>query len=181
VSSDRGDRPSLVATASQTVGPFFHFGLTAEGQGHAVQPDPGAAPMQLVVRVTDGEQRPIDDAVIEIWISTGPGACAFARLPTGSDGACTFETVRPVAGAHGPDGRQAAHVNVCVLGRGLLRQLYTRVYFSGDAAIDADPVLGRVPLERQPTLLAHRDPARDDRWLFDLRLQGTDETVFFDV
>jgi protocatechuate 3,4-dioxygenase alpha subunit len=70
---------------------------------------------------------------------------------------------------------------MCIFGRGLLRQLHTRAYFDGDPALDQDAVLALVPEPRRRTLLARPDPQRADRWLFDVRLQGHDETVFFDV
>ena len=60
-----------------------------------------------------------------------PPFSGFGRLGTNDEGWCTFETVRP--GAHGTaDAREAAHIAVCVFARGLLRHLYTRIYFEGD-------------------------------------------------
>ena len=68
---------------------------------------------------------------------------------------------------------------MCVFARGLLRHLYTRIYFDGDPALDQDPLLSVVPEDRRRTLLARR-PA-DGTWEFVIRLQGDDETVFFDI
>ena len=112
------------------------------------------------------------DAMIELW---QPDA-GFGRLGTNNDGWCRFETVRPAASA---GATEAPHINVCVFARGLLRHLYTRIYFEGDAALDQDPLLSVVPEARRPTLLARR-PA-DRTWEFVVRLQGADETVFFDI
>ena len=64
---------------------------------------------------------------------------------------------------------------------GMLKPLYTRVYFAGDAANREDPILRLVPPERRETLLARPDPTRRGYWSFDVRLQGDQETVFFDV
>ena len=64
--------------------------------------------------------------------------------------------------------------------RGLLRHLYTRIYFAGDPALERDPLLGIVPETRRRTLLAH--PGADGTtWEFTVRLQGDGETVFFDL
>jgi protocatechuate 3,4-dioxygenase alpha subunit len=63
----------------------------------------------------------------------------------------------------------------------MLKQLYTRVYFSGDPANDADPILGLVSADRRPTLMAQEDQAERGHWFFEIRLQGQLETVFFDV
>lgn len=181
------DGTPLVATPSQTVGPFFHFALTPRGSRGALQPAAAAELIQLTVRVTDGDGQAVTDAIVEIWQAGAangePAAsvpCGFARLPTGEDGCCTFDTMRPGPVPGGPE-PAAAHINVCLFARGLLRHLHTRIYFAGDPALDGDPVLGLVPEDRRPTLLASPDPLCSDRWLFDLRLQGMDETVFFDV
>jgi protocatechuate 3,4-dioxygenase, alpha subunit len=173
--------PPLVATPSQTVGPFFHFALTPHGSRGALQPIAGPEPIQLVVRVTDGEDQAVTDAIVEIWQTTGDAICGFARLPTGEDGTCTFETVRPGSLPDGAGGQAAPHINVCLFARGLLRQLHTRIYFASDPSLAGDTVLALVPEDRRTTLLSRPDTGRDGRWLFHLRLQGADETVFFDV
>jgi protocatechuate 3,4-dioxygenase alpha subunit len=67
-----------------------------------------------------------------------------------------------------------------VFGRGMLRHLYTRIYFGGEAANDADPVLALVPPDRRATLIATREPGAAV-YRLDLVLQGDNETVFFDI
>jgi protocatechuate 3,4-dioxygenase alpha subunit len=82
-----------------------------------------------------------------------------------------------------PDGRtQAPHILLAVFGRGMLMHLYTRIYFDGEAANAADPALALVPTERRSTLIAKRQPGNGNAvYRFDIRLQGDNETVFFDV
>jgi protocatechuate 3,4-dioxygenase, alpha subunit len=184
----------LTHTASQTVGPFFAFALTADVRlGCLVTPATAGERMQLQVRVLDGDGAPITDAMVELYQADadgvysppadppGAGFSGFGRLGTSDGGACLFETVRPGRVSDGRGGLQASHVNVCVFARGLLRHLHTRLYFEGDPAIDRDPILGLVPIERRHTLLARRSADRPGTWTFDVRLQGTDETVFFDL
>ena len=175
------DAAALIATPSQTVGPFFHVGLRPHGTEGAVNPIAGPEPIEIVVRVTDAEGQAVTDAMVEIWQATGGTVWDFARLPTGEDGACTFETARPGALPDGAGGHAAPHINVCLFARGLLRQLHTRIYFGGDPLLAGDAVMAFVPVDRRTTLLARPDSERDGRWRFDLRLQGVDETVFFDV
>jgi protocatechuate 3,4-dioxygenase, alpha subunit len=177
-------RSGAVATPSQTVGPFFHFGLTADAAG-SIAPDGGAGErLQLRVRVLDGEGEPVPDAMIEIYQADAGGAYArppfsgFGRLPTGEDGTCLFDTIRPGAV---PVGVQAPHVNVCIFARGLLRHLYTRIYFAGDVGLESDPLMALVPEDRRQTLLATPAGGLRDAWEFTIRLQGEQETVFFDL
>ena len=162
-----------IATSSLTVGPFFHVGPMKTDQfGRVVAPTAAGEHIQLAVRVLDGDGVPVSDAMIELW---QPDA-GFGRLGTNNEGSCRFETVRPVP-AEGAV--EAPHINVCVFARGLLRHLYTRIYFEGDASLDRDPLLSLVPEDRRGTLLAR--PAAAGTWAFVVRLQGDGETVFFDV
>jgi protocatechuate 3,4-dioxygenase, alpha subunit len=80
-----------------------------------------------------------------------------------------------------PDGKpQAPHILLAVFGRGMLRHLYTRIYFSDEAGNASDPVLAIVPADRRATLTAVREAGKPV-YRLDLRLQGDNETVFFDV
>ena len=83
----------------------------------------------------------------------------------------------------GPNGKQQApHIVVCVYSRGMLRQVYTRLYFEGEAANDADAILKLVPADRRGTLIAHKESRKGQTvYRFDIRVQGKDETVFFDI
>ena len=186
-------------TPSQTVGPFFHYGLTPGHSGYdffrSLVPtrldDPTASGERIRVfgRVVDGEGAPVTDAMLEFWQADAAGRYAhpadargantpfrgFARMATDKDGRWVLETVKP--GAIG-DG-QAPHLTVVLFARGMQNHLYTRIYF--DDAADAngrDPVLMSVPVERRNTLLARRTA---DGYSFDIRIQGGEETVFFDV
>src|SRR5262245_33022381 len=135
---DRGPA-DLIATPSQTVGPFFHFGLADQTSlGCLVKPDTKGERIRLIVTIFDGDGCAVPDSLIEIWqadadgtyvrpsepadVSSPSGFCGFGRLATGADGSCTFETIRPgrVPAEHGV--LQASHINVCLFARGLLRQ-----------------------------------------------------------
>jgi protocatechuate 3,4-dioxygenase, alpha subunit len=83
----------------------------------------------------------------------------------------------------GTDPEQAPHVNVILFMRGMLSHVYTRIYFADEVEANAnDPVLASVEAARRRTLIAARatTPA-GTVYRFDLRMQGPDETVFFDV
>jgi protocatechuate 3,4-dioxygenase, alpha subunit len=176
-----------IATPSQTVGPFFQVGLAAtDALGSLVGADTPGERLQLRLRVVDGDGAPVPDCLIEIYQADANGNygrapfSGFGRLATNQDGSCTFETIRPGPVADGQGGIQAPHVNVCLFARGLLRQLYTRIYFAGDAALEHDPMLALIADDRRQLLLA--SPIDGGRvWEFVIRLQGERETPFFDL
>ncbi len=184
---------SLTATAAQTVGPFFHIGLATLYVSDLAPAAAAADKVALRGRVLDGEGKPVDDAVLEIWQANAHGKYAhpddmqnkpatptfsgFGRVPTDEQGAFRFSTLKPgsVAGPRGLP--QAPHLLVAVFMRGLLNHLVTRIYFPDEALNHDDPVLQLVPAARRKTLIA-RTGADGLEW--NVILQGESETVFFD-
>jgi protocatechuate 3,4-dioxygenase alpha subunit len=187
----------LGQTPSQTVGPYFAYGLTPQQYGYdwvsiadcdmADETTPGER-ITFEGQVFDGAGQPVTDAMIEIWQADGTGAyttrpgrntrfTGFGRAGTGTlaDGIFRFTTVKPGAAAEA----EAPHINIIVTMRGLLMHIFTRAYFTGDARNDTDPVLAQVPAERRGTLLARQ--TSPGIWRFDIRMQGDAETVFFDL
>jgi protocatechuate 3,4-dioxygenase alpha subunit len=178
-------------TPSQTVGPFFEYALPYEGGPELVAPhDPDA--VRIVGAVFDGAGDPVDDALVEIWqanragryrhpedgrdeLALEPGFTGFGRCPTDAEGRFGFVTVKP--GATPP---HAPFVNVIVFARGLLRHLFTRIYFPDEGpANEGDPLLASIddPAVRA-TLIAH---PLDGVLRFDIHLQGERQTAFLDV
>jgi protocatechuate 3,4-dioxygenase, alpha subunit len=185
----------LVASPSQTVGPYLHIGLDTEPRhGVMIGPDTPGERLRLRVRVLDGVGAPLPDALIELWQADASGRYVDAadhpnpdpgeafrgwgRRPTGKDGWCEFETIRPGVTTAPDGGRQAPHINVCLFARGMLRHIFTRFYFADDPMLAGDPVLSLVPEARRGTLIARQ---ADGAWAFVIRLQGDGETVFFDL
>ena len=59
---------------------------------------------------------------------------------------------------------------------------HTRIYFADEAGNATDYVLTLVPADRRATLIADREKGSGNAvYRLELRLQGKDETVFFDV
>jgi protocatechuate 3,4-dioxygenase alpha subunit len=75
---------------------------------------------------------------------------------------------------------QAPHILVVLFARGLLAQVVTRIYFDGDAANRDDPVLAMCG-GRGATLIAKRDATDANAFIWNVVLQGANETVFFDA
>jgi protocatechuate 3,4-dioxygenase alpha subunit len=190
---------SLIPSASQTVGPFFNFALTTNRNlGTLAREGASGERIRLAFRVMDGDGAPTPgDSMIELWQADAEGRYAhaldpraadadpnfygFGRLETDANGECVFETVKPGPVPDGNGGIQAPHINVVILARGLLKQLYTRVYFAGEPLNAHDPVLALVPEERRATMLARPTAGQPGLWSTEIRLQGDAETVFFDV
>jgi protocatechuate 3,4-dioxygenase alpha subunit len=193
----------LKTTPSQTVGPFFQF-LLRDGEERLTAADqPGA--IRLEGRVTDGEGAPVPDAMLELWQADAGGRyphpddprhgdceqdfTGFARAGTDAAGCYRFVTVKPgMVPGPDPDGPvQAPHLALSVFARGLLDRVVTRVYIppaaddGDDDLLAADPVLALVDEERRPTLLAVADADDPSLFIFDIRLQGDGETVFFEI
>jgi protocatechuate 3,4-dioxygenase alpha subunit len=188
----------LVPTPSQTAGPYFHLGLTDAHSAPCIAgPQTKGERVWLTCRVMDGDGVPVPDAMIEIWQANAEGKYnhpddaqeksvdsdwfGFGRMPTREDGSCRFETIKPGRVPGSGNELQAPHLNVAIFARGMLKQLYTRIYFAGDPANSEDSVISLVPQSRRDTLLAQCDAAHPGHWRFDIHLQGEQETVFFDI
>jgi protocatechuate 3,4-dioxygenase alpha subunit len=192
-------------TPSQTVGPYFKYGLTPDGQydwndafsGNLITPDASGERIRIEGRVFDGESQPVPDAMLEVWQADAQGRFAdpqdkralpnakfrgFGRCGTDANGTYVFDTIKP-GPVPDPDGRaQAPHILLAVFARGMLRHLYTRIYFADEASNVHDPVLALVPADRRATLIAARESGSGNAvYRLDLRLQGDGETVFFDI
>lgn len=197
----------LKESPSQTAGPYVHIGLTPNFSGISgvFDDDLGASMVNakttgeritLKVRVIDGADAPLKDALIEVWQADAsglynspselrgtadPNFTGWGRLATDmTTGECVFETIKP---GRVPffDGRMMApHITLWIVARGINIGLHTRIYFGDEETANAeDPVLLRIEHKaRVSTLIADKT---GDAYLFDVHLQGDRETVFFDI
>lgn len=184
----------LGQTPSQTVGPFFHFGLPYEGDNVVALDGALGEKITFEGKVTDGAGEPVPDVMIEVWQANAAGKYdhpedtqdkpvdpsfhGFGRCATDKDGMFRFQTVKPGAVPGPGNSLQAPHLVVFVFGRGMLKQLLTRCYFEDEAHNANDPVLGLVPDARRRTLIARKTNSSGYR--LDIVLQGEGETVFFE-
>lgn len=199
----------LKETPSQTAGPYVHIGLTPNrlGIGGIYPVDLGASPVRdgakgerivITGRVIDGAGMVLRDALFETWQADAagiypvndprgaadPNVTGWARIAADFDsGIWRLETVKP-GRVPFPDGRMMApHISVWLVARGINLGLQTRIYFDDEVEANAAcPVLSRIEhRDRVATLLARRTGAGTVEYSFDIRLQGPDETVFFDI
>jgi protocatechuate 3,4-dioxygenase alpha subunit len=179
-------------SASQTVGPFFRIGLIyGQAQNNLVNENTSGERIMLTGLVLDGDGQPIPDALLEIWQPDAKGIFnhpldplhdqadphfhGFGRAENRNVGKYEFKTIKP-----GRREGMPPYINVHVFARGMLVHAMTRIYFSDEADNDRDPVLNAVESKRRHTLIATREEFDGPPvYRFDIRMQGEEETVFF--
>ncbi len=188
---------NVPATTWQTVGPFFKIGLAWLYRDNLAAPDIPGEHIEIAGLVFDGDGKPVPDAVLELWQANSQGKYAhpedlqdkpldkhfagFGRVATDETGRFRFTTIKP-GRVPAPDESvplQAPHINVSICTRGLLRRLVTRIYFPDDPANSTDFALNLVDPARRGTLIASKSNSSQFEW--NIVLQGSTETVFFDV
>lgn len=174
-------------TPAQTVGPFYGYALPfPDGENLVRQAHPEA--VRLHGTVTDGQGKPIPDALLEIWqpdadgripqrtgslVRDGYTFTGWGRAAVDNVGHYTFTTLEPGPTAPG----RAPFIMLTLFARGLLDRLFTRIYLPEDQeALARDPLLASLDAEARSTLIAERE--QDGSLRFDIRLQGEGETTF---
>jgi protocatechuate 3,4-dioxygenase alpha subunit len=196
---------TLHATTWQTVGPFFKIGLAWLYREDLAGAGVAGEHIEITGRVLDADGNTVPDAVLELWQANSRGKYAhpedeqskpldkdfsgFGRIATDDQGRFRFTTVKPgqvPAPESSTSGAawaplQAPHINVSVCTRGLLRRLVTRIYFPDEAANATDFALLQVQPARRSTLIAQRSAGSTSKFEWNIILQGSNETVFFDI
>jgi protocatechuate 3,4-dioxygenase alpha subunit len=201
----------LRETASQTAGPYVHIGLAPGAAGFEIfrnelgrdiaGPDAPGERIRVEGIVYDGTGAAVKDVLIEAWQADAGGVYPHPEDPRAAEaakgfrgwgrvitdfdtGLWGFDTVKPGAVMGRSGRRQAPHISLWLVSRGINIGLHTRLYFDDEVAANAeDPVINLVEqVHRRKTLIATRT-LRDGLpvYRFDIRLQGDDETVFFDI
>jgi protocatechuate 3,4-dioxygenase, alpha subunit len=188
---------SLQATTSQTVGPYFSIGLTPLKKDNLAGSGISGERVTISGRVLDGDGVGVPDAMLEIWQANSHGKYAhpedaqnkklepafqgYGRIPTDANGAFRFQTIKPGCVAGPEEKPQAPHILVSVFMRGLLRRLVTRIYFPGESGNADDFVINLVEPGRRGTLVARKLAGQEGNLEWNVILQGSEETVFFDI
>ena len=171
-----------VATAFQTIGPYWHL-IEHPEQADLTRFGVVGEKLTLVGRITDGANALVADASVELWQASpeaGENFPGWGRARTDANGEYRFTTVKPGPVAGRGNTLQAPHFAINIFARGILTRLYTRAYFQGEALNATDPLLNLVDdPQRRATLIAKPEGAAV--WRMDIVLQGEGETVFIDV
>lgn len=199
----------LKESPSQTAGPYVHIGLAPGAAGFDIYkrelgwdiagPQAQGERIRVEGVVIDGTGSPIKDVLLEAWQANAAGHYAhpegggpveegfrgWGRVITDFEtGEWGFDTVKP-GPVTGRNGRMMApHITLWIVARGINIGLNTRLYFSDEAEANAaDPVINLIEWERRRQTLIARRSVRDGQavYRFDIRIQGEDETVFFDL
>jgi len=198
-------------SSSQTGGPYVQIGLDPNEVGidaydsymgkQMVTPETKGERITIEGRLLDGSGTRIKEAVIEIWQANAAGRYAspadrredvpldpafrgFGRSSTDGEGWFRFHTIKPGKVPYRDGRMMAPHVSLLILARGINIGLNTRMYFSDETdANAADPVLNAIEQPvRRPTLIGQKEMrGKETVYRFDIRLQGENETVFFDI
>ncbi len=157
---------ALIATPSQTEGPFYPTALPADTDNDLVQVRGQAAQamgtvLHLQGRVLDLNGRPVEGALVEIWQCDAQGIYDHPRQPgrerrdsafqgygrmVAADGRYSFRTLRPVAY---PGRTPHIHVKVATAGGGLLTSQF---YIAGEPGNERDGIFraaARDPRQRE--------------------------------
>lgn len=197
----------LKESPSQTAGPYVHIGLTPNALGNPgiYSEDLGRSPIRdgakgerivITGRVIDGADMVLRDALFESWQADAsgiypvndprgqadPNVIGWARVAADFEtGIWRLETIKP-GRVPFPDGRlMAPHIAVWLVARGINLGLQTRIYFEDEAEANSEcPVLARIEHKaRIASLMAKR--TAPGTYALDFKLQGENETVFFDM
>jgi protocatechuate 3,4-dioxygenase, beta subunit len=152
-------------------------------------------------RVLDEDGAPVSRTLVEIWQANAagryihkkdehpapldPNFVGGGRTVTDEDGSYRFLTIKPGAypWRNHANAWRPAHIHFSLFGPAFVTRLITQMYFPGDPLHELDPIMGGVPREHWPRMIADYDHAvTEEEWAlgyrFDLVLRGPDATPF---
>lgn len=202
-------RPPLVIppTLTEVTGPMlgerdfdrFDSDLTVQHSG-----EPLGERIIVRGRVLDGDGRPVENTLVEVWQANAAGRYAHdwdrhpapldpnfsgaGRCLTGPDGSYRFVTIKPGAypWKNHHNAWRPAHIHFSLLGRAFVQRLVTQMYFPGDPLFFQDPIFNSVrdPAARQRMISRFDLDATEPEWAlsfqFDIVLRGREATPFED-
>ena len=193
----------LPHTLSEITGPLFGDDavdpldpdLTRQHAG-----EPLGERMILAGRVADEDDRPVPNALIELWQANAAGRYHHAedqhdapldpnftgagRCITDEDGGYRFVTIKPGAypWRNHDNAWRPAHIHFSLFGPAFATRLITQMYFPGDPLLALDPIFNAIPDETVRNRLiadlnlATTVPAWALGYRFDIVLRGREAT-----
>ena len=187
-------KENLDETPFQTAGPFLHIGCmpNAIKIEKLYQNDLGEIPFKNKIEselitiegsVFDGNGIALDDVMLETWQCDEKGEFkedrGFARfIPNNLTKKFILKTVKP-GQYKGFDGKiHSPHISLSISSRGLNMTLNTRIYFESDE-LKNDPLLSIINNHNVNSLISKQ--IKKNSYLFNIFLQGEEETIFLDI
>ncbi len=185
-------------TPSQTVGPYYAIGLIDGSLNNLLTPETKGQRIIITGRLLDADREAFKDGCLEIWQADANGYFnhpadpnhthadktfkGWGRAECDEDGRFIFHTIKPGPVQNADGSTLAPHIAVHVFGRGMLLHARTRFFFPNDAHAD-DPVFQAIPAARRDTVImrAGTEDSNLPVYHIDVKFDGDDETVFFDV
>ncbi len=197
----------LPQSLSELTGPVFGYDdlqpLDDDLTQNAVK---NAAPLGeriiVVGRVLDDSERPVPNALVEVWQANAAGRYAHhvdqhpapldpnftgaGRCLTNANGEYRFVSIRPGAypWRNHDNAWRPAHIHFSIFGTNFLSRLVTQMYFPGDPLLPLDPIFNGVPDERARNRLiaSYAHDITQPEWAlgfrFDIVLAGSQITPF---
>jgi protocatechuate 3,4-dioxygenase, beta subunit len=194
----------LEPSLSELTGPVFDPDSVAAEDADLTRV-PGAAGeaigqrIYVIGRVLEEEGRPVANALVEVWQANAagryfhkadqheapldPNFTGGGRCMTNARGEYRFTTIHPGAypWRNHPNAWRPSHIHFSLFGTSFISRLVTQMYFPGDPLLPLDPVLGGVPEEGRPLLVARYDhdvtePGVALGYRFDIVLRGRSQT-----
>ena len=156
----------------------------------------------VVGRVLDEDNRPVRNALLEIWQANATGRYIHkrdqhdapldpnfrgaGRVLTNENGEYRFTTIKPGAypWLNHDNAWRPAHIHFSVFGTAFISRLVTQMYFPGDPLHTLDPIMQSIPDEkgRERLIAAYDHNVTEPVWAlgyrFDIILNGSRMTPF---
>jgi protocatechuate 3,4-dioxygenase beta subunit len=188
---------------SEITGPVFGHSDIGENDNDLTRQHSGEPVGERIIvsgRVLDEDDRPVRNALLEIWQANAagrylhkvdqhdapldPNFTGCGRMLTDNDGRYRLVTIKPGAypWQNHANAWRPAHIHFSVFGAGLLTRLVTQMYFPGDPLLPFDPIFNSIPDEKARTrLISNFDwnttvPLQALGYSFDIVLRGRDAT-----
>ena len=197
----------LPQTLSELTGPVYGTGdikpLDNDLTQNAVKNgEPIGERIIVTGRILDESNRPVPNALIEIWQANAcgryihivdqhdapldPNFIGAGRVLTDKNGEYRFTTIKPGAypWRNHENAWRPAHIHFSVFGTNFLSRLVTQMYFPGDPLLPLDPIYNGIPDEnaRQRLISSYAHDVTQPVWAlgyrFDIVLAGNRQTPF---
>lgn len=156
-------------TLSELTGPAFGHSEISEFDNDLTKQHKGDPLGERIIvsgRVLDEDNRPVRNALVEIWQANAagrylhkddqhdapidPNFSGAGRFLTDDDGYYRFTSIKPGAypWKNHANAWRPAHIHFSLFGAGLLSRLVTQMYFPGDPLLPFDPIYNCIPDDR---------------------------------